>query len=95
MDGERIYADLMKWDQNDDEDLRRVILTCRSTFEDLKRNNLKFEQGKTYRFWMDDSDDEGNFDPLHFDGEVQFDQKRNCWVALIDWGLIVNKSETE
>ena len=89
----RIYADLHKYEQLEGELLCRVILTCRGTSESLAKLGITFEEGKLYHFWMDDADEEGNFDPLYFEGIVNFDHSKNYWVALVDWNSSINRSK--
>ena len=93
-DKARIYADLMKWGGIRGS-ARGVILTCRGTHEDLQKHDIQFEEGKTYSFWTDDGDDEGNFDPLYFDGIVEYDHKAGYWVAWVDWEAIIHASATK
>ena len=91
-DKTRIYADLMKW-SGIRGSAHGVILTCRGTYEDLQKLNIQLEEGKTYSFWTDDADNEGKFDPLYFDGIVEFDDKAGHWVAWVDWEAIFHASD--
>ena len=90
-DKPRIYADLMKWSGTRGS-ARGIILTCRGTYEDLQKHNIQFEEAQRYSFWMDDADDAGNFDPLYFDGIVEYDHRAGHWIAWVDWQRISNAS---
>ena len=83
-----VYADFMKVDLEN-----RLILTTRGTAEDLERLNLKLEPGLRLTFYNHDSDDAGNRDDLIAHGVVQYDEKNDRWVAVINWDEIKNQSQ--
>ena len=83
-----VYADFMKVDLEN-----RLILTTRGTAEDLERLNLKLEPGLRLTFYNPDSDDAGNRDDLIAHGVVQYDEKNDRWVAVINWDEIKNQSQ--
>ena len=87
----RIYADFNK--MSGDEKSRWLILTCRGTFDDLERLNIKFTEGLECVFYADDGDDKGNYDELEADGYAHFDSGKNYWVAMIDWDSIRHASD--
>lgn len=91
MDKPRIYADLMKWEEVDGQ--RRVILTTQGTWRDLQRHGIKLKEGQQMDFWMDDADDNGNIDPLHFHGILHYGENAKHWIAAIDRATIHNASE--
>ena len=91
MTGTRIYADLNK--SFDGDEGYGVILTCRGTWEDLKKYEVELVEGLAVEFWMDDGDDEGNEDPLFFEGTVHYDATQSHWIALIDESSFRHASE--
>ena len=83
LDKPRVYADLNGgWRQGDHYTL---TLDSSATERDLQRLGLTLVSGLTVDFWSDDGDDEGNPDPLLFQGVVEFDQARQKWVAVTRW----------
>lgn len=91
MNTPRIYADLNKWEQVNGQ--HWVILTTQGTHKDLEKYGIALREGLSLSFWMDDADDDGNFDPLHFEGVIHYDKNAAHWVAVVDWDAIHNASE--
>ena len=88
MPSPKVYADFQNLD-----DSNRLRLTCIGTKQDLTRLGIELREGLELTFWMDDSDEEGQPDPLLADGTVQFNGNENCWVATIDWSALRHSSE--
>lgn len=93
MSDQRVYADLNKWEEVEGQ--FRVILTTRGTSEDLQKHGITLEEGQVLDFWMDDGDANGNPDPLHFPGEVHYDEQKSRWVADVNPDAIYHASERE
>jgi hypothetical protein len=68
----KVYADF-----NNADNKGRIRLNTEGTYQDLRRNNIKFEPG--LKILLDD--DEG----LVASGTVLFSEDENIWVAKIDW----------
>ncbi len=75
--------------------LRQLLLTCRGTFTDLNRQGLSLIDGLEATFYMDDANENGDYDELEADGVVHFDRDKQVWVAVIDWDLIRHASERQ
>jgi hypothetical protein len=90
MNKKRIYADPQKTAGRG-----RLALTCRGTKNDLERYGLELVEGLTVAFWMDDADERGNLDPLHFEGVVHFDATAGYWVAEVREDSYRNASRQE
>lgn len=91
MSSQRVYADLNKWEEVDGD--FRVILTTMGTQQDLRKYGIALKEGLALSFWMDDGDDEGNLDPLYFDGILHYNEESQNWVAVVDRKSICNASE--
>ena len=91
MGSQRIYSDLNKWEEVNGE--FRVILTTMGTHQDLRKYGISLKEGLALDFWMDNGDDEGNLDPLYFNGIVHYDASGQNWVAVVDHENIHNASE--
>ncbi|HWL91692.1 MAG TPA: hypothetical protein VNP90_10055 [Actinomycetota bacterium] len=84
---DRVYADLQKRSG------RAVKLTTRGTRGDLARLGIELSDGLALRMWADDADDEGQPDPLLFEGTARWDAEENCWMADVDWDAIRHGSD--
>ena len=82
-----IYADFMKFAGG------KLILICLGTFKDLAKHNIEFEEGKTYVFYNDDQDSEGNQDDLVVEGIAEYDKENKRWTAKINFNEIKNISQ--
>jgi hypothetical protein len=83
LDSPRVYADLNGgWRQGDQ---YTFSLNSRATEADLQRLGLSPAPGLLVDFWTDDGDEQGNPDPLLFQGVVQFDEDRKQWIAVTRW----------
>ena len=91
LDKPRVYADLNGGWRVGDEYI--VPLNSRATEKDLQSLGHVLTPGLSVDFWTDDGDDEGNLDPLLFQGKVQFDEDTQKWVAVADWDGFHNASE--
>ena len=92
LDKPRIYADLNGGWRVGDEYI--VPLNSSATTGDLRLLDYTLSPGLTVDFWTDDGDDEGNLDPLLFQGVIQFDDDAQHWVAVADWNEFHHASET-
>jgi hypothetical protein len=84
---DRIYADLSQKRSG-----RSVKLTTVGTRRDLTRFGLELSDGLALRMWTDDADDEGQPDPLLFEGTARWDAKEDCWMADVDWEAVRHAS---
>ena len=46
---------------------------------------IPLNSSATMDFWTDDGDDDGNLDPLLFQGVIQFEEDTQRWVAVAQW----------
>jgi len=63
------------------------------TVEDLGAEGLTPTEGMALHFWCGDADDQGNDDPLLFEGTIHFDLVKRYWYALIDEGSFRHLSD--
>ena len=91
LDKPRVYADLNGGWRKEDKYI--VPLNSRATDTDIHLLGYTLTPGLKVDFWTDDGDDEGNLDPLLFEGVVQFDEHEQKWVAVADWNGFRNASE--
>src|ERR1700722_13021479 len=89
----RIYADFNKWDA--DKTSHFLILTCRGTFDDLAKKQLELREGLALLFYMDDADDNGNYDELEADGTCHFDPVGQRWIGRINEKAIRHTSDLQ
>lgn len=68
-------------------------MTTRGTYQDLHKYGITLREGLILDFWMDDEDDEGNPDPLYFQGELHHDETLQHWVAVVVRDNIYHVSE--
>jgi hypothetical protein len=54
------------------------------TKDDIAKTGTILREGMRLSFWNDDSNDEGQPDPLYFDGIVHFDSEAGEWYVVID-----------
>ena len=85
----RIYADFQNLDEEN-----RLRLTCFGTRRDLERLGITLREGMALTLYTDDADDGGKRDELLAEGIVQYNQAENCWVAVIDWGMLRHVSDS-
>jgi len=91
LDKPRVYADLNGgWRDGDNYVL---WLNSSATERDLRHFGRALTPGLVLDFWTDDGDDEGNLDPLLFQGEVGFDEEKQNWYAVAPWNDFHNASE--
>jgi hypothetical protein len=69
------------------------MLTTIGTREDLTRLGLELWDGLVLRMWTDDSNDQGEPDPLLFEGVARWDAGENCWMADVDWDAVRHASD--
>jgi hypothetical protein len=74
MNRPRIFADFHNADA-----WGRLRLNCVGTVEDLARRKISLRAGQSLVLYSED---------LEVDGVVQYSQKENLWVAVIDWEAI-------
>ena len=91
LDKPRIYQDLNSGGKVDDSYI--VTLNNRDIVTDLKKSGTALREGMILDFWSDDGDENGNPDPLLFQGIVQFDTVVNQWVAIVDWNKFIHASD--
>jgi len=91
MDGIRIYLDLNSGGKVGNSYV--VTLDKQGTVADLQKNGMALREGVILDFWSDDGDDNGNPDPLLFQGTVKFDTVVNQWVAIVDWNGFMHASD--
>ena len=82
-----VYGDFMK---NDDEN--RLVLTFGS-YRDLTKHNIELQNGLHLVFYNEDENRDGVRDDLVVEGIVVYDEKKERWVAEIDWDAIKNISQ--
>lgn len=63
------------------------------TFEDLRTDGITPVEGMSLFFYCDDADDEGNDDPLLFEGTIHYDSQLGKCYALIDKKTYHNASD--
>lgn len=91
LDKPRVYADLNGgWRDGDNYVL---WLNSSATERDLRYFGHALTPGLVLDFWTDDGDDEGNLDPLLFQGKVGFDEEKQNWYAVASWNDFHNASE--
>ena len=91
LDKPRVYADLNGgWK---DGDKYNLWLNSTATESDLRCLGYSLVPGLVVDFWTDDTDDEGNLDPLLFQGEVEFDEDKRKWYAVTSWNGFYAASE--
>lgn len=73
----------------------KFVLDTLGTKKDLERYGITLSEGLRLTFWSDDTDDQGNFDPLIVEGTVEFNSKINEWVARIDDTKIRHDSQQD
>jgi hypothetical protein len=88
MDKPRVYHDLQKQD-----DHGRIKLTLLGTLRDLERHGIVLREGLPLAFWCDDADDRGEFDEIHIEGVVHYNDDEKCWVAELDWDSFRHASD--
>ena len=87
----RVYADLNGgWRDGDNYIL---WLNSSATESDLQYLGYTLTPGLVLDFWTDDGDDEGNLDPLLFQGKTGFDEEKQTWYAIASWNDFHNASE--
>ena len=93
LDKPRIYADLNGgWRK---ENNYVVPLNSLATENDLHLLGYTLNPGLTLDFWTDDGDNDGNLDPLLFQGVIQFDNDTQHWVAVAQWTEFHHASEID
>ena len=93
LDKPRIYADLNGGGRIGDKYI--VPLNSSATMEDLHLLGYTLSPGLTMDFWTDDGDDDGNLDPLLFQGVIYFDNDTQHWVAVAQWDEFHHASEID
>ena len=93
LDKPRIYADLNGGGRIEDKYI--VPLNSSATMEDLHLLGYTLSPGLTIDFWTDDGDDDGNLDPLLFQGVIQFEENTQRWVAVAQWNEFHHASEID
>lgn len=93
LDKARVYADLNGGWRVEEEYV--VPLNSSATENDLQILGYRLMPGLVVDFWTDDGDDEGNLDPLLFQGVIQFDEDTQRWIAVADWNGFQNASELD
>lgn len=88
-----VYADFNKWQGNDDGKFV-LVLTTLGTRVSFKLANVEPIEGLAVRFWTDDGDTDGNFDPLVAEGVLHQDPDDGLWVGICERETIMNVSET-
>lgn len=91
LDKPRIYADLNGGWRSGDQYV--VLLNSHATESDLRQPGYTLKPGLVLDFWTDDSDEDGNLDPLLFQGEVGFDEETQNWYVATSWGGFTHASE--
>lgn len=84
----RVYADFQNLD-----DANRLLLTCRGTWEDLKRLGIELRDGLVLTFYTDDADERGQPDEMRIEGTVHYVPEQQHWVASVDWSRVRHASE--
>lgn len=74
MSPHKIFADFHNADEQG-----RIRLNSVGTISDLSRHNIKLQEGQLLTLYSED---------LEADGEVQYSEEENLWVAVIDWNQI-------
>ena len=74
MDKPKIYADFHNADHQG-----RVRLNCVGTVQDLSRYRIKLKENLMLTLYSED---------LETEGQVQYSNEENLWVAIIDWNAI-------
>ncbi len=93
LDKPRIYADLNGgWRK---ENNYVVPLNSSATENDLHLLGYTLSPGLTIDFWTDDGDDDGNLDPLLFQGVIRFEEDTQRWVAVAQWNEFHHASEID
>ncbi len=91
LDKPRVYADLNGgWREGGNYIL---WLNSIATESDLLYLGYSLASGLVVDFWTDDGDDEGNLDPLLFQGKVEYDQEKQKWFAVAPWNDFYHASE--
>ena len=75
-----IYADT-----NDSLGNGRLVIMGLGTKRDLEKYGIVLTNGLNLTFYMDDADDDGNPDNLIFEGDVEFEEATQRWLAVVDW----------
>ena len=70
----KIFADFHNADEHG-----RIRLNSVGTISDLSRQSIKLQDGQLLTLYSED---------LEADGEVQYSEEENLWVAVIDWNQI-------
>ncbi|MFM2061473.1 MAG: hypothetical protein RLZZ507_1143 [Cyanobacteriota bacterium] len=70
----RVFADFNNADENGN-----LRLNCIGKIEDLARQKVELQDGKTLTFYSED---------LEVEGIVKHSPEENIWVAVIDWDNI-------
>ena len=83
MDISRVVCDLNNCDVRG-----RVRLTCAGTLRDLQAQQIELRDGLVLPLY-----DDGDSDPLIFDGRVEFSHDEKIWVAVFDYHQIRNLSK--
>ncbi len=77
-----IYADQSRSNINISD--KFIPLDTYGTQLDLKRHNIKFQEGKKYYFYDLDEDSKGDYDPIIFNGIVHFSDEAKIWYVEVD-----------
>lgn len=87
-----VYANFNKWQGTDDGKFV-LILTTLGTRVILQLTDTTPSEGLELRFWTDDGDAVGNFDPLIAEGVLRLDADDH-WLGVCERESIMNVSQT-